>query len=543
MKKIKYLTPILGLSAMMGVAAPIITSCSKAVNTTVPTEELLIEGVTLKGFAEGVDVSKYDTISLPESVKRIDTNAFGSKVYPTIKTLKLPKTIAKINGGAFKGLTNLTTIDLTDWDYSTIIYLDLTEATAANPVLGSYTTNRYCEIKTTGLSLNSEELLKEKFTSAAVNAPLWWFTAQTTGHVALTEGVQTSLEALQTKNTTTQTSKYAAATNSITLTNVLDTNKYEIYVYPQINACTDVNADYITLPTTAAEIKDYKKIDLAMKMYANVNDVADYQLNVVCKRADKDEIVWVQKVDGLKLTYRYQTVSSVTLASHDPIYVPFNLADTGATVVNPTVAPADAVNSSIEWTIADAKVASHTDSAAGTLVKPTGFGATSLIVNSKEDPTKADAIAINVNEAIIDQQDSSLKTSYNAPACANAKIYYCVQLANTNLIAKLAPNAGTADCRYAQLIVNGEVYKFIDKYALNVYVIRSGTSQPIQLILGTDYEITQEGTFVFKDNGATGDRLTRLTWNAGDVLYFEWDIKNTQALDKVDFKFVGNGIN
>ena len=79
MKKSKLLIPLLGISTLAAAALPmtLATSCSAETNSVIPYSALKIDDKgALLGFKDGVDLSKYDTLSIPATVTNVVGHAF-----------------------------------------------------------------------------------------------------------------------------------------------------------------------------------------------------------------------------------------------------------------------------------------------------------------------------------------------------------------------------------------------------------------------------------------------------------------------------------
>lgn len=119
MKKIKLFSALATVSAI-SVVTPIVTtltSCSKSTYKSMPTNYLKISGQTLYGLEEKVDLSAYDTLSIPDTVRNIVDSAFKNEFKSkTIKNIVFPKDLRYVGQYAFDCCSDITTIDFSSLD-------------------------------------------------------------------------------------------------------------------------------------------------------------------------------------------------------------------------------------------------------------------------------------------------------------------------------------------------------------------------------------------------------------------------------------------
>lgn len=129
MKIKKIFIPTIGLVGLTSAAMPmVLSSCNDAGVVAVPVEKMkFIDdaqfGRAFNGFVEGTDLSKYNTLVLPDDVDWTKKNCFGDLTKENnsnIKTIVFNKNLTKMGGNSFVGDNPVT---VTKLDFSKCEYI------------------------------------------------------------------------------------------------------------------------------------------------------------------------------------------------------------------------------------------------------------------------------------------------------------------------------------------------------------------------------------------------------------------------------------
>lgn len=289
MKKIKLLTPLFTMATLPSVIIPVVTSCSNGAST-IPTNLLLQNDYTLKGFKKDADVKQYETLVIPEGIKYIDdsafANIFASKTLSgSIQKIVFPKSLKAIRAKAFIGCTSLRVLDFSAFTVNEIndLYVDYSvtnKAFAGCNFVGT--------IITKDLSEQSKKTLEEKLHAAGLNKA--WFAEESVGKVTADKVWMKQETEMAKADYSIKIDVKLAATTKI-YASISKTGGTKV-----VQAYT--SADYLLINNEATTLTTH--------MYANEkdNDNVNFAITFVAYNTSDNTIVWRQTIDGFNITYK-----------------------------------------------------------------------------------------------------------------------------------------------------------------------------------------------------------------------------------------------
>lgn len=286
MKKIKWLTPLMGLTALSGCIVPLTTSCS-ATDKVLPTDMMKIVGHTLYGFKDGVDFSKYNTISIPSTVKIVGENSLNN-IGKTITKIVFSKENKTFQQNLFKNNTTVTTLDFSSWTIEEVYYSKFDSAAFLGlGKRGKVVFNKNLKEETKAAFIN-------KLFAAGLNPN--WLVEETTGNISCEQ------RSISTKTTTN--------TFDLKLSqNLLPTNVLRAAV-TVTSGSEGVGATLGSLTRTGTSVS----MPITLTGLSKTNDNVEFDVTFSCYESESSKLPkWVQTLDAFKIVFTGEPYSTVTV--------------------------------------------------------------------------------------------------------------------------------------------------------------------------------------------------------------------------------------